>query len=117
MERYEALILIQENLDSIVDYLHQLKAKIEPEFRRKGFSVFDVGVDVVETATRGSIDYTIKVYGEHNCALSAHEVSEAVKTADPNYKGRVGVICGATPYPVESVLNLQLLEDMKRAKS
>jgi hypothetical protein len=95
--------------------LETLKSTIEPEFQKRKFSVFDVGVDVVETSVKGSIDYAVMVYDSAR-KLFAYEVLEAIDITEPKYRGKVGVCSGAIPYPVNSFMGLELLKEMKQAR-
>jgi hypothetical protein len=115
MERFEALRLIEGKLGEVVTYLEGLKVKIGPEFERRDFLNFDVGVDVVETAVNNSIQYTVNVYDRVR-DLSASGVLEAVMIAEPKFRGRAGVVSGLLPYPTGSFLGLELLKDMGKAR-
>lgn len=114
MERFEALKLIQKDLGKIVNYLDNLKLALEPEFQKRDFTLFDVGVDIVETAVRGSLDYAIRVY-DNGRNLSAHDILDDVRKVQPKYLGTVRVISRAVPYPTDSFMNLELLKDMQEA--
>ncbi|MFT4304324.1 MAG: hypothetical protein ACMXYG_07190 [Candidatus Woesearchaeota archaeon] len=113
MERYEAIKLIYDRLPEIIEYLDELKSRLEPAFNRYKLEIFDVGVNVVETATRDSIDYAIKVYTTDE-KVKPESISDIVKVVEPDYHGTVSVSLKSVPYPTNSLLGLDLLKDMHK---
>ena len=114
MERFEALRLVQDNIDEVVEYLETLRNAIEPEFNRRDYS-FEVGVDVVEIAMKRSIVYSVKAYDNQKQIKNTSDVLEAIKVEAPEYQGRVGMFHGAVRYPMSSFLGLEFLKDLKKA--
>lgn len=112
MERYQALRLIINQLGEIVPYLRRLETTLKPQFGKRGWRVFDVGVDVIETIRDKSPSYCVVVY-DASGTVSAHSVKHAIKV--PGYSGSCGVSSGSVPYPITSLLNLQFLEDLMAA--
>lgn len=110
-EPVEALRLVLLNLETIVPYLSGLQAKISTVFREREFRIYEVGVNVVRTMEKGSIDYTVNVFSQRE-DLFPQDVRKAVLEAEPDYDGGVNVISVAVPYPLELTLNLPFLLDI-----
>ncbi len=48
MERHKRIRLVLDNIDEVVGYLEKLKEAIRPEFHKREFTVYEVGVDIIQ---------------------------------------------------------------------
>ena len=115
MERSQGMSLIQGELDTIIPYLKDLQAILIPIFHARGYTGYEVGVDLGETGRSGSIEYIVRVF-DPSRKLNIRDVTDVVKEAEPEYPGRVSVMSDAHPYPIAATYNLQFLEELRESQ-
>jgi len=115
MQTYEALTLIFSQLNTIIPYLTNLKSSLKPEFESLGINTLYVGVNIAKTAEIGDIAYTIEVRPD-KFPLTEPEFEEVVKQVAPSYGGSMIIKYDVTErYPEDTILNIELLEDLSKA--
>jgi hypothetical protein len=120
-DRYQGMILVQDNLYEVVTYLRRLEEKLKGPFdnQRKTYHSYEVGVDIHGTSENASTSRKQEIIYMVNARLmpkkraNTADLLELIRNVEPRFVGSVSVGAGGNnPYPVSGLISLCLLEDM-----